>query len=164
MGSNSPPELRFLFIYIFIFTFSLFICLLHPRIHIETIRFISNSLLEKTSGRCRAVRRAVHLNYQRFSERRLRAQNQTFSPHPGVCLRIHGGRADGSGQSVAVNYRQCCCRLVTSKSKQSAALRDDGVRKCTCCHMVEPPGARQKHSGFGRLSRQSFSSFHYRSK
>ena len=38
----------FLFIY---FTFSLFICLLHPRIHIETIRFRSNSLLEKTSGR-----------------------------------------------------------------------------------------------------------------
>lgn len=140
----------FVIIIFFFFTFSLFICLLHPRIHIETIRFRSNSLLEKTSGRYGAVRRAVNLNYQRFSERRLRAQNQTFSPHPGVCLRIHGGRADGSGQSAAVNYRHCCCLLVTSKSKQSVE-RDYSVRKCTCCHM-EPPRARRKHPGFGRAS------------
>lgn len=139
--SNSPPALRFFFI-----TFSLFICLLHPRIHIETIRFRSNSLLEKTSGRYRAVRRAANQNYQRFSERRLRAQNQTFSPHPGVCLRIHGGRADGSGQSTAVNYRHCCCRLVTYTSKQSVE-RDYSVRTCTCCH-IEPTQARNKHSSF----------------
>lgn len=131
--SNSPP--------LFFITFSLFICLLHPRIHIETIRFRSNSLLEKTSGRYRAVRRAANQNYQRFSERRLRAQNQTFSPHPGVCLRIHG-----SGQSTAVNYRHCCCRLVTSKSKQSVE-RDDSVRTCTCCH-IEPTEARNKRSSF----------------
>lgn len=140
------PTLLLRSAFFFYITFSLFICLLHPRIHIETIRFRSNSLLEKTSGWYRAVRRAANQNYQRFSERRLRAQNQTFSPHPGVCLRIHGGRADGSGQSTAVNYRHCCCRLVTYKSKQSVA-RDYSVRTCTCCH-IEPTEARNKRSSF----------------
>lgn len=138
--SNSPPALRFFFP-LFFFTFSLFNCLLHPRIHIEIIRFRSNSLLEKTSGR--AVRRAVNQNYQRFSERRLRAQNQTFSPHPGVCLRTHGGRADGSGQSPAVNYRHCRCRLVTYKSKRV----DQRIRITSCGNApVAPPEARNNHA------------------
>lgn len=136
--SNSPPALRFffyLFFFIyFFFTFSLFNCPLHPRIHIETIRFRSNSLLEKTSAR--AVRRAVNQNYPRFSERRLRAQDQTFSPHPGACLRIRGGRADGSGQSPAVNYRHRRCRLVTHKSKQV----DRRIRITSCGNApVAPP-------------------------
>lgn len=91
------------------FTFRLFICFLHPRIHIEEIRFKSNSSLEKKQSRCRRASpsRAVNLNYKMFSQRKPGEERLTFSPHPGAWLQIHGGSEGTRWQQQSIH----CCQL-----------------------------------------------------
>lgn len=71
-----------------------------------------------------SLNRAVNPNYKMFSRRKPWEQRQTFSPHPGACLQIHGGprgRADSGSQSTAVNYPHCGRGLVRCNLEPSGS-------------------------------------------